>query len=160
MTAPVMYADLVASRDPLGLLASTPERIASLVRGWDGDRWARSYAPGKWTGAQLVLHLAQDDITWGSRARLAVTLDDYRVQAYDQDRWVALETGTDPAVALDAFLALRRLNVGLFRRLSPEQRARPIPHPQFGELSVDWIIHTLAGHDLHHLRHLEAIAGS
>lgn len=160
MTAAAMYAELVGSEDPLALLASSPQRVAALVRDWDPRRWARSYAPGKWTGAQLVLHLAQDEITWGSRARLALTLEGYRVQAYDGDSWVALETGTEPAVALEVFLALRRLNVSLYRNLSPEQRARPIPHPELGEISIDWIIDTLAGHDIHHLKHLETIARS
>lgn len=159
-TAEPMYADLVGSEDPLELLASTPLRIAELVRGWDAKTWARSYAPGKWTGAAVILHLAQDEITWGSRARLALSVDDYRVQAYDGDRWIALETGVDPAVALEAYLALRRLNLAFYRRLTAGQRARAMPHAEFGELSVDWIIHTLAGHDIHHLRHLETIARS
>jgi hypothetical protein len=155
-----MYADLVGSEDPLDLLASTPLRIAELVRNWDAKTWERTYAPGKWTAAQLVLHLAQDEIGWGNRVRLALSVPDYVVQPYDGDRWVDLETPADPQEALDAYLGLRRLDVVLFRRLSAEQRARPVPHPEAGPLSIEWIIRTLAGHDLHHLRHLETIAGS
>jgi hypothetical protein len=108
----------------------------------------------------VVLHLAQDEITWGGRARLALSVEDYRVQAYDGDRWIALEAGVDPMVALEAFLALRRLNLAFYRRLTTEQRARTMPHAEFGELSVEWIVRTLAGHDIHHLRHLETIAGA
>ena len=59
-----------------------------------------------------------------------------------------------------AYLALRRLNLLLYRRLPPDLRARPIPHPELGEISIDWILNTLAGHDLHHLRHLEIIAAA
>jgi hypothetical protein len=33
-------------------------------------------------------------------------------------------------------------------------------HPQFGEITVDWLIHLLAGHLLHHLGQLQAIKPS
>jgi hypothetical protein len=158
MLAPLPYADLVGLEDPISLLASTPNRIAELVRGWDAARWSGTYAPGKWTAAQLVLHLAHDEIGWCNRVRLALTVSGYVVQPYDGARWVALETPTDPETALSAYLALRRLNLILYRRIPSEQRSRPISHPELGEISIDWILQTLAGHDLHHLRHLQAIA--
>jgi hypothetical protein len=158
MLAPLPYADLVGTKDPLSLLASTPDRIAELVRGWDARRWSRTCAPGKWTAAQIVLHLAHDEIGWCNRVRLALADDAYVVQPYDGARWVDLEPATDPEEALEVFLALRRLNLMLYRRISPERRARPFPHPEMGEISIEWILQTLAGHDLHHLRHLQAIA--
>jgi hypothetical protein len=158
MLAPLPYADLVGSEDPLSLLASTPNRIAELVRGWDARRWSETYAPGKWTAAQLILHLAHDEIGFCNRIRLALTVDGYVVQPYDGAHWVTRETPTDPETALAAYLALRRLNLILYQRIPPDQRARPFPHPELGEISIDWILQTLAGHDLHHLRHLQTIA--
>lgn len=158
MLAALPYADLVGSQDPLALLASTPARIAELVRSWDARRWSETYAPGKWTGAQLVLHLAHDEIGWCNRIRLALTVDRYVVQAYDADRWVARETPADPETALAAYLTLRRLNLLLYERIPTDERSRPFPHPDVGRISIDWILQTLAGHDLHHLRHLEMIA--
>lgn len=160
MLAPLPYADLVGSEDPLALLASTPDRIAKLVRDWDAKRWSATYAPGKWTAAQLVLHLAHDEIGFCNRIRLALSVAGYVVQPYDGADWVALETPTEPDTALEAYRALRRLNLLLYRRLPPDLRARPIPHPELGEISIDWILNTLAGHDLHHLRHLERIAAA
>jgi hypothetical protein len=157
MPAPIPYADLVSSEDPLTLLASTPDRIAELVSGWGAARWASSYAPGKWSAAQLVLHLAQDEIGWSNRVRLALTVEGYAIQPYDGAAWVALETPTEADAALASFLALRRLNLVLYRRIDLERRLRPMPHPEFGDISIDWILRTLAGHDLHHLRHLRAI---
>jgi hypothetical protein len=158
MLATLPYADLVGSEDPLSLLASTPDRVAELVRGWDARRWSRTYAPGKWTAAQLVLHLAQDEIGWCNRVRLALSVEGFVVQAYDGAEWVTRETPTDAETALAAYLALRRLNLILFRRIPADQLTRPFPHPELGEISIDWILQTLAGHDLHHLRHLQAIA--
>ena len=159
MNASVPYSDVLGARDPLAVLAETPGRIEEMVRSWDRPRWGARYAPGKWDAAQLLLHLAHDEIAWGNRVRLAITEDNYVAQPYDGGAWVTLETPVPPDVALGAFAALRRLNVALYRRLTPEQRARVIRHPEFGEISVEWIIRVLAGHDLHHLQHLRAIAG-
>jgi len=158
--AAVPYSDLVGARDPLAILGETPARIEELVQGWDSRRWAISYAPGKWSAAQLVLHLTHDEIGWGNRVRLALSVEGYVAQPYDGAAWVALETPSSPAVALEAFSALRRLDVMLYRRLTREQRERPFRHPEFGEISIEWIIRVLAGHDLHHLQHLKAIAGA
>jgi hypothetical protein len=158
MLAPLPYAELVCSQEPLALLASTPDRIADLVARWDAGLWSATYAPGKWTAAQIVLHLAHDEIGWCNRVRLALTIDDYVVQPYDAAHWVALETPTDPEAALASYVALRRLNLILYRRIPMDRRAQPFPHPELGEISIDWILQTLAGHDLHHLRQLEAIA--
>jgi hypothetical protein len=160
MLAPLPYANLVGSEDPLVLLASTPGRVAGLVAKWDPGRWSKTYAPGKWTAAQLVLHLAQDEIGWSSRVRLALTIDNYSVQPYDGAQWVTLETPVDSAAALDAYLALRRLNLPLYRDTPVAERERPLPHPELGSISIGWILQTLAGHDLHHLAHLQTIAGS
>src|SRR5438445_4540803 len=100
MLARLPYASLIGAQDPLSLLASTPTRIAEFVRGWDTARWSGTYAPGKWTAAQLVLHLAHDEIGWCNRVRLALTVDGYVVQPYDGADWIALETPTEPDTAL------------------------------------------------------------
>ena len=157
MLAPVPYSDLLGAEDPLAILAATPDRIEEIVRGWDSSRWATTYGPGKWNAAQLVLHLAQDEIGLCNRVRLALSVNGYVVQPYDGAAWVALETPTPAEVALAAFVALRRLNLMLYRRLSSAERARPFLHPDLGDISIEWIIRTLAGHDLHHLQHLQAI---
>jgi len=153
------YAYLVGAQDPFDLLSTSPKRIADLVRGFDERKWTATYAPGKWTAAQIVLHLAQGEIGFGSRVRLALTEDDYVIQPYDGGRWVELESPVEPYAALGAFLALRRLNLTLYEQVPAARRARPIRHPERGDISIDWIVRTLAGHDLHHLRHLQAIAG-
>jgi hypothetical protein len=110
----VPYSDLLEARDPLAVLAETPGTIEQVVHGWDLPRWGAAYGPGKWTAAQVVLHLAHDDITW---------------------------------------------DLALYRRLTPEQKARRIRQDEFGEISVGWVIRVLAGHHLHHLQHLRSIAG-
>jgi len=158
MDAVVPYAELLGAADPLRILAETPSRVVELVHDWDSRRWAVSYAAEKWNAAQVVLHLVHDEIGWSNRVRLALSLDGYVAQPYDGGTWIGLESPIPGDVALAAFTALRRLNLLLYQRLTREQRARPCRHPEFGEISVEWIIQVLAGHDLHHLHHLKMIA--
>ena len=49
------------------------------------------------------------------------------------------------------------MNLAFFEGLSPAQRATPFSHPEYGELTVDWIIHQMAGHHINHLQQLERI---
>ena len=159
MSAPVTpYTNDLAGRDPLIAIADTIERVRALARAWSADRFERSYAPGKWSARQLLIHLAQIEMGLGCRMRLALTTADYVAQPWDQDRWMGIETHLDGRDALDAFAALARMNLVFFKGLTPAQRATSFSHPEYGSLTVDWIIHHLAGHQLHHLAQLDRIA--
>ena len=152
------YAADLGSRDPLEALGESPDLIRTLVEPWPDDRYARSYAPGKWNARQILIHLAQAELALTVRARFAVSTPGYVAQPFSQDDWVALDEGADARTALDAYLALRRFNLAMWRRLSPEQRNRRFQHPEYGELSAAWIMAQMAGHDIHHLKQLEQIA--
>lgn len=151
------YAEPLGNRDPMQALGETPEKIRELASRWSEAQWNGSYEPGKWTARQILVHLAQTELALTTRVRFALSEENYRAQPFSQDAWMANEAGADGRTALDAYLALRRLNVLLFRSLTPEQRRRPFQHPEYGELNAEWVAAQLAGHDLHHLAQLERI---
>ncbi len=155
---PVPYSELVGAADPISLLVSTPEQIAYLVECWQPTRWSLSYCKGKWSAAQLILHLAHDEIGWSDRVRLALSVPGYVPVLYDGDEWVKRETPTDPSLSLNAFLALRRLNLMLYKRLTAQQLGQSLYHPVIGEITIAWILRRVAGHDLHHFKQLQIIA--
>jgi hypothetical protein len=45
----------------------------------------------------------------------------------------------------------------MWRALTPEQLARPFTHPEYGALTVSWILEQMAGHDIHHLKQFQAV---
>jgi DinB superfamily len=153
------YADDLAGRDPLDALGDTPGRIRALVDGWTPQQFERSYAPGKWSARQILIHLAQTEMALGARARLALSTTPYTSQAFDQNAWIARDAALSGADALSALVAMSRMNLVLFTSLGDADRATPFSHPEYGSISVDWLIHQMAGHQIHHLRHLEQIAG-
>jgi hypothetical protein len=158
MTAPLTpYTKYLADRDPLILIRDSLDKIAALTRNWPPERFERSYEPGKWSARQLLVHLAQTELALGNRARMALATPGYAAQAFDQDDWIALDAGLGARDAVDAFMAIARMNLGCFASLSAEQRATQLSHPEYGQLTVDWIIHQLAGHHIHHLQQLERV---
>jgi len=154
---PNPYAGPLGGRDPIEALGDTPGRIKTLVYGWTDDRFERSYAEGKWSARQILIHLAQTELALPTRARYALSQDGYAAQSFSQDDWMPLDSGMSARTALNAYLALREMNLGMWRALSTEQRERAFTHPEYGSLNVGWIAAQMAGHDIHHYRQLERI---
>jgi DinB superfamily len=166
MTPTTPYSADLGTRQPLDVMRATVERLPAIAGHWTPAQFERSYAPGKWTARQIVIHLAQTELALGTRARMALTTPSYTAQSFNQDEWMAIEApstgsgGLSGAVALDAFLALVAMNRAFFAGLSAAHLATTLSHPEYGTLTVDWILHQLAGHQIHHLAQLEAIASS
>ena len=169
-------------------MRDTTARIRAVVGDWRPEEFDRTYAPGKWTARQILTHLAQSEIAFGYRARMALTTPGYAAQPFDQDRWMSIEAGgsggsggsgraggsgrsglsaearsanadaLSGVEALDAFLGMAAMNIALFAALSEADRAVALSHPEYGSLTVDWIIHQMAGHQIHHLNQLDAMA--
>jgi hypothetical protein len=154
------YGAGLGDMDVMRALADTPERLRSLADRMTPEQYARSYAPGKWTAGQLFLHLAQTELAFSMRVRMAITVEAYVVQAFDQDAWLLREplvTGLD---AFRGYYALRQFNLPLYRSLTPAERRRPLTHPERGRMLVEWILESLAGHERHHLAQIETVAKS
>jgi len=151
------YSEDLGNRIPLDALGDTAERIRELVASWSGDTFNKSYAPGKWSARQILVHLAQTELALTTRARFALGQPGYVAQAFNQDDWMPLDDGADARTALAAYTSLRSLNLAMWKRLTKEQVDRAFSHPEYGDLTVGWIMAQMAGHDIHHLKQLQAI---
>jgi hypothetical protein len=151
------YTKYLGDRDPIATMRESLEKFQSLTRGWTADRFERSYGPGKWSARQVLTHLAQTEMALGCRARMAISISPYVAQAFDQNDWMSHERGMTGPAALEAFLVMARMNIAFFESLSPSERATPFSHPEYGALTVDWILHQMAGHHINHLEQLERI---
>ena len=156
---PNPYAKFVQGQDLIGSLEATSAAIDRLVRSWPRALDDRSHAPGKWTARQILVHLAQAEMVFGTRLRFALAEDEHALQPFDQDEWMKVEAPVSALEALDAYTALRRLNVALVRSLGASGRAKAVTHPEFGKVDVEWIVTFFAGHELNHLPQLQRIAG-
>jgi len=150
------YAADLGGRDPLKALAETPGLIRQAVSSWNTADFDRTYAPGKWSFRQVLVHLAQAELALSTRARFALCEDGYQSQSFDQDAWMHVDNYADARSALDAYTSLRQFNLAMWGALTPEQLARSFSHPEYGALTVSWIMEQMAGHDIHHLAQFQA----
>jgi hypothetical protein len=149
--------NFLGERNPVESLRQTTTRIQEVAAKLGPAGLARSYGPGKWTGAQVLAHLADAEMVIGYRLRQALTEDNHVIQPFDQELWAKKYEGVDGALALATFVAVRQWNLALIQGLTPQELARPAFHPERGPEGVGQIIKMLAGHDLNHLSQLEQI---
>ena len=150
---------LVGDRDPMEVLEELPVALAEITRDMTGDQLRVPEAPGKWSAAVLLVHLADSELVWAFRLRMVLAEADPVLTGYDQDRWVEHLGYRDrePAVSLEEIEFLRRGNLRLLKSLSTEQLERSGRHSERGRETVGHMVRLYGGHDLVHRNQLERI---
>lgn len=141
--------------DPIAVLAGTPRRVRRIAEGHAAEHLRRRPFTDKWTPNEILGHLADTEWAYGWRIRTVVGDEGATLAGFDQERWVERQghNDRDPREHVEAFEALRRLNLALWRRLSPESGA-----------ALGRLLDRHAGHDRHHLdqltRYLQALGAA
>ncbi|HEX6899710.1 MAG TPA: DinB family protein [Thermoanaerobaculia bacterium] len=151
--------EILGSRDPWEVLAETPAALRAATAGLTPEQEAAPERPGKWSIRQVVQHLADSELVGAFRFRMVLAHDAPELPGYDQDLW-ADRLGyqdVDVAAALEQFSFLRRLNLQLLRRATPEDMKRVMRHAERGDEPLGQMIKLYAGHDLVHLRQIARI---
>jgi len=151
----------VSGKDPVRVLAATPGRIGKLVRRLPSRRLKRRPAPGKWSIAEILAHLAEAELVGGYRIRTILGAPGAPIQAFDQDDWAKAGRyrERDARKSLEMYCVLRENNLALLRSLTPRQWKQYGMHQERGKESVARIAEMFAGHDLNHLGQIERLAG-
>jgi hypothetical protein len=152
------YARQLGSRDPLKVVATTARHLEQLSVALGPARIEESPAPGKWSPLEILCHLADCELVFAYRIRQALAEEHHVIQPFDQDLFARNYAGYDAQAAMMTFSCVRQWNLMLLRSVLPEVMAKPILHPERGEMTFRELIETIAGHDLNHLAQLEAIA--
>jgi len=149
----------VQGKEPLKVQAATASKIARLLKGVPASRLRKRPAPGKWSVAEIVIHLADAEIAGSFRYRFILGAPGSPIIAFDQDAWVKElhYDKRDVRTALEQFRALREANLNLLKTLTPEQLQHYGMHSERGKETIEHIARMFAGHDLNHLAQIEAI---
>ncbi len=153
---------LVGGREPMDVLRDSPAAARRAVAGLSTVQLRTPEAPGKWSIAHVLRHLADSEVVWGWRMRLILAQDRPPITGYDQDLWADRlhYADADPAESLDAFAILRRDNLRLLERATPDDLQRVGVHSERGEESAGYLRGLYAGHDLLHLNQIARIRKS
>lgn len=153
------YDSFLDGRPVDAILSSTADAIADCLYAIGPERVNQPPAPGKWSVAEIVCHLADCELVFGFRLRQTLAEDAPTIQPFDQDRWAGWYRGVAAAEALEAFRAIRAWNLAMLRAALPAAAARTMTHPERGTMTFQTVVETMAGHDLNHLAQLKHIAG-
>jgi hypothetical protein len=149
----------LAGRDPLKLQAAAPSRLAKLLKGVNPMKARKRPAPGKWSIAEIVAHLADTEVAMGWRMRMVLGQPGEPIQPFDQDAWASAMRyeKRDARKSLEQYRSLREANVALLKSLTPDDWKKSAMHPERGEQTVRIIVEMTAGHDLNHFAQIERI---
>jgi len=142
------------------ILHETTNKIAVLLTKIGPEKSSTPPAPGKWSPAEIVCHLADCELVFAFRLRQTLAEDAPIIQPFDQDKWAATYPGISAGQALGVFGSLRTWNLLLIRKALPAAADRPVTHPERGAMTFQTIVETIAGHDINHLNQLEKLAAT
>jgi hypothetical protein len=142
------------------ILSATPAQITLLLQAIGSEKLAVSPAPGKWSPAEIVCHLADCELVFAFRLRQTLAVDEPVIEPFDQEIWAATYPGVPADQALEVFSALRGWNRMLIGKALPAASSRPVTHPERGAMTFLTLVETMAGHDLNHLAQLRTLAAA
>ncbi len=147
------------SKDSLKLFTAAPQRVAKVLKGKDRKRLMRRPAPGKWSVAEILAHLADAELAIGWRLRQILAQDGVALQAYDQDAWANTfgYAKRDPKTSLATYTASRNANVLLLKSVPRRLWDNHGMHAERGRETVAHMLKLAAGHDLNHQKQIETI---
>ena len=151
------YASFLGDRNSLEVIEQTPSNLSGLAVQLVPASMEWRPAPGKWNAREIICHLADSEIAFAFRLRQTLAEDQHVIQPFDQERWAGMYGSLGARSALNVFSALREWNLALIGATPSEAMARPVMHPERGEMTFRVIIDTMAGHDLNHLSQLDRI---
>ncbi len=149
-----------AGKDSIRIQRETPKKLAALTRRLKKSQLMRRPAPGKWSIAEILAHLADAELVVGFRIRLILGSNGTPIQAFNQDVWATTFNygRRDPKTSLASFHLLRENNLALLKSVPRSLWQNYGMHEERGQESVDHIARMISGHDLNHLRQVERIA--
>ena len=113
------------------ILRATPAEIAHHLDAIGLEKSTLPPAPGKWSPAEIVAHLADCELVFGYRLRQTLADHHPTIQPFDQARWAERYANHDFASALRLFDAARAWNLILITPPPPPPPPPPTPPPRF-----------------------------
>ena len=147
-------------KDPVKIQKSTAKRLHKIIRPLSKKELKRRPAPGKWSIAEILAHLADAELVAGWRLRSILSTDGVAIQAFDQEAWAKTFSYADRQAveSLRAFKLLRELNLALLKSVPRKLWENHGMHAERGKETVTHIATLYAGHDVNHVRQVEQIA--
>ncbi len=137
--------------------AAGSKRLLKTLRQCPRPMWSFTLRKDHWTIQQVLWHLADQEANLYVRLRLAAAQPGSKVPAYDQNIWADRLSylKADPIQARDLIVLLRDSNADLLKRLPSKAWGQKVHHPEWGTLTLGFLLNRNIWHLEHHLRQME-----
>ena len=156
------YAHHLADRRLGEVLTTTPGLLHELACALTPEQLEAPIAPGKWSPRQILAHLADCELAFSWRLRQVLAGSPGApppvLQPFDQTEWATRYQAYETPAALALFRNAREWNLALLTTLASADFQKEGLHPERGLLTFQTLLETMAGHDLNHLKQLQAAA--
>lgn len=147
------YVNAVDTEDIVQYLEDQKTALVAFFHDIKWEQWDQAYAPGKWTLAELVVHVIDAERIFAYRALRIARGDKTPLPGFDENEYVPNSGATlrTPASIVDEWAAVREAGLQLFRNFTPEMWERRGTASD-AEISVRALAWITAGHAAHHWR--------
>src|SRR5437588_6048888 len=147
-------------KKPLAIQKESAKKLQRFIKPLSRKQLMTRPAPGKWSIAEILAHLADTELVAGWRMRLILGSNGAPVHAFDQDVWAETfdYSHRDPKASLEMFRVLRENNLALLKSVPKNLWDNYGMHQERGKETITHIVRMFAGHDLNHLGQVERIA--
>lgn len=156
----VQYVGFDERLPALETLASTVRIIDELAACLPPEDLAWQPAPGRWSVAEVLMHLAHcEEVCFVRRTRDMLEQSDPPLAAYTVEEFTAADWGFngDGLAALARLRDLRRGILDLLETQPSSAGSRSGIHPQLGRITLAELLNEWAFHDLGHIRQIAEI---
>jgi len=147
------YISILGEVDLLDALNSSSESFQQMIIDLPVAKLHYSYEEGKWTIAQIILHLIDAERVFQYRALRFGRNDKTQIPGFEQDDYVAAGKGCERTKKelLEEFKAVRASSIALFNSFSDDILFR-LGTAGGNPMSVRAIGFVLSGHVRHHMK--------
>ena len=148
------YINMVGEEELLEALEDSADAFEQMIINLPVEKLEYSYEDGKWTVAQIILHLVDSERVFQYRALRFSKNDMTDIPGFDQDKYIADIIGDktpSKKELLEAFNSVRESSYQLFKGLSNERLLRK-GTANGTYMSVRAIGFMLSGHVRHHMK--------
>jgi hypothetical protein len=155
------FATYTEGKDPVAMQCEAIQVITDLIAGVPVTKLKEPPVPGKWSVTEILMHLAEDELTSSWRYRQMLEHEIPLLAGFNQELWAEWSDYRSwaPDDALNMFRLLRRANLKLFAQLTPEQWERRGVHTERGRITIRELCRHMAAHDVNHIEQIRRIVG-
>ena len=146
-----LYIDNATDLNIIESLKQNLDSVVSFYNGITEEKHDYSYAEGKWTIKDVLLHIIDTERIFTYRALRIARLDKTSLPGYEQDDFAITAKATKRSLEsiLDEYKAVRHASIALFKSFDAETLEQ-IGEASGSPISVRAIGYILTGHENHH----------